>query len=113
MTTTTIARAHGTNDRPDAFYAGYADAYDEHQPDTTLDMLSARLETFLDNLTPNSPDAFHYLLGYSAAYVQMKLGEEAVVEAEETLAYEDRAAQHRAQASAEIAAYRAEAGEDR
>lgn len=96
-TSTTGLGEHG------AYHAGKADAWDEHQAGTPLDVLAIRLDALLDHLA--GPDALAYTLGYSATYVSAKLQEEASVAATEELAYEERAAALRADAADDLAAY--------
>lgn len=86
MTTTTLTPTSTLE--PDAFHAGKADAYDDHRAGTPLDVLGCRLEWMLDHITPTT---YSYVLGYGSTYAALRLEDEAVVEAQEALAYEDRA----------------------
>ncbi|MFE3381365.1 hypothetical protein [Streptomyces anulatus] len=65
MTTMTLAPAllHGNDP---AYYAGRADAYDDHRNGTTPDELTVRLGYLIDQ----HPD-IHYVLGYAARVLEI------------------------------------------
>ncbi|MFJ6238943.1 hypothetical protein ACIQH0_33230 [Streptomyces griseus] len=60
MATPTITPAFLNNNDP-AYYAGRADAYDDHRDGTTPSVLAVRLGYLIDH-HPNT----HYVLGYAA-----------------------------------------------
>ncbi|MFI9194097.1 hypothetical protein ACIG0A_32965 [Streptomyces californicus] len=60
MTTTTHTPTL-LHDNDPAYYAGRADAYDDHQTGTPLPVLTVRLSYLIDH-HPNT----HYVLGYAA-----------------------------------------------
>ncbi|WP_097865854.1 hypothetical protein [Streptomyces sp. rh34] len=65
MTTMTIAPAL-TGGHDPAYYAGRADAYDDHQDGTTLQVLTVRLSYLIDQ----HPDV-HYVTGYAARVLEI------------------------------------------
>ncbi|MGW1468507.1 hypothetical protein ACWCPT_29695 [Streptomyces sp. NPDC002308] len=83
MTTLTIATAL-TGGQDPAYYAGRADAYDDHQAGTPLDTLRVRLGYLLDA----HPD-LAYATGYGDRVLEIRAETAAITAAETELAHTD------------------------
>jgi hypothetical protein len=71
-------------DRPTAYYKGQADAYDEINNGATLPQMETRLDWLIDEATG---PYWHYVAGYAAQVVSLRMETPAAVEAETVLAY--------------------------